>query len=55
MEAATASNHLEGAGPGEIGTVFAAGVQAPAVLLVAFIPMFFIAAAFYYMNRADPD
>ncbi|MBA2410244.1 MAG: APC family permease [Gammaproteobacteria bacterium] len=31
------------------------GVQAPAALLTSFIPMFFIAAAFYYMNRADPD
>lgn len=32
-----------------------AGVQAPAVLLASFVPMFFIAAAFYYMDRADPD
>jgi amino acid transporter len=31
------------------------GFQAPAALLVSFVPMFFIAAAFYYMNRADPD
>jgi amino acid transporter len=31
------------------------GVQAPAVLLASFIPMFLIASAFYYMNRADPD
>ena len=31
------------------------GLQAPAALLVAFVPMFFIAAAFYYMNRADQD
>jgi amino acid transporter len=31
------------------------GVQAPAVLLTAFVPMFLIASAFYYMNRADPD
>lgn len=35
--------------------VFDAGVQAPAVLLASFVPMFFIAAAFYYMNRADQD
>jgi hypothetical protein len=33
--------------------VVIAGVQAPAVLLASFVPMFFIAAAFYYMNRAD--
>ena len=25
------------------------------MLLASFVPMFFIAAAFYYMNRADPD
>jgi amino acid transporter len=31
------------------------GLQAPAALLVAFVPMFFIAAAFYYMNKADQD
>ncbi|MET0822825.1 MAG: APC family permease [Solirubrobacterales bacterium] len=35
--------------------VVAVGVKAPAVLLVSFIPMFFIAAAFYYMNRVDTD
>ena len=35
--------------------VVAVGVQAPAVLLASFVPMFFIAAAFYYMNRADQD
>jgi amino acid transporter len=39
-----------------IGTVVVVvGVQAPASLLTAFIPMFLIAAAFFYMNRADPD
>ena len=35
--------------------VVTVGVQAPAVLLASFVPMFFIAAAFYYMNRADQD
>ena len=35
--------------------VVGVGVQAPAVLLAAFVPMFLIASAFYYMNRADPD
>lgn len=30
-------------------------LQAPAVLLFSFVPMFLIAAAFFYMNRADPD
>lgn len=32
-----------------------AGTKAPAVLVVSFIPMLFIAGAFYYMNRADQD
>ena len=31
------------------------GFQAPAALIVSFIPMFFIASAFYYMNKADQD
>ena len=35
--------------------VVVVGVQAPAALLTAFVPMFLIAAAFFYMNRADPD
>ncbi len=35
--------------------VVAAGVNAPGVLLLSFIPMFFIAAAFFYLNRADQD
>ena len=30
-------------------------LQAPAALLVSFVPMFLIAGAFFYMNRADPD
>jgi amino acid transporter len=31
------------------------GIYSPAVMLVAFVPMLFIAAAYYYLNRADPD
>lgn len=31
------------------------GLQAPAIMWIAFIPMFCIALAYYYMNRADPD
>jgi amino acid transporter len=31
------------------------GLQAPASLIVSFVPMFFIASAFYYMNKADQD
>ena len=35
--------------------VVAAGIHAPGVLLLSFVPMFFIAAAFFYLNRADQD
>ncbi|MFN8160213.1 MAG: APC family permease [Solirubrobacterales bacterium] len=31
------------------------GFQSPAILWLAFVPMLFISAAYYYMNRADPD
>jgi amino acid transporter len=34
---------------------FEVGVQAPAALLISFVPMLFIATAYYAMNRADPD
>ncbi|HUY22456.1 MAG TPA: APC family permease [Acidimicrobiales bacterium] len=34
---------------------FYVGVRSPAVMLLAFVPMLFIAAAYYYLNRADPD
>src|SRR3954454_8802963 len=29
--------------------------HAPAIMLLSFVPMLLIAAAYYYMNRADPD
>ena len=35
--------------------VLALGVVAPAALLVGFVPMFFIAVSFYWLNRVDPD
>jgi amino acid transporter len=35
--------------------VVAVGVNAPGILLLSFVPMFFIAAAFFYLNRADQD
>jgi amino acid transporter len=40
---------------GFIVAVQGVGLQSPAVLLVSFIPMLFIAAAYRYMNKADPD
>ena len=39
-----------------LGFVAAAvALQAPAILLVSFIPMFLVAGGYYYMNKADPD
>jgi amino acid transporter len=39
-----------------LGVVAAAvGFASPAIMWVAFIPMFFIAASYYAMNRVDPD
>jgi amino acid transporter len=35
--------------------VAAVGFQSPAALWVAFIPMLFVATAYLYLNRADPD
>src|SRR5438552_3352558 len=40
---------------GFVVAVAGVGLQAPAVMLVAFIPMFCIAFAYRYMNQADPD
>ena len=39
-----------------LGTVVVVvGVYAPAALLASFVPMFLVATAFYYLNKADPD
>jgi len=35
--------------------VVAVGIHAPGILLFSFVPMFFIAAAFFFMNRVDTD
>src|ERR1700685_1965471 len=40
---------------GFIAAVGGLAYGSPAVMIVAFFPMAFIAAAYYYMNRADPD
>jgi amino acid transporter len=37
------------------GVTGEAGVQAPFIMLFAFVPMACIAASFYYLNKADPD
>jgi amino acid transporter len=53
--ASTAPAYSLAATLGFIVAVKGVGVHAPAVLLVSFLPMLLIAAAYKYMNRADPD
>src|SRR5215218_9826075 len=53
--ASTAPGYSLAASLGFIAAVGGIALQAPAILLLAFIPMAMIAAAYYYMNRADPD
>lgn len=51
--ASTAPGYSLAAGLG--GIVSEVGKQAPAIVWMAFIPMFFIASAYKYMNKVDPD
>src|ERR1700712_1610090 len=37
------------------GGALLAGVKAPAIMLLAFIPMYFIAVAYKELNEAEPD
>jgi len=53
--ASTAPGYSLAATLGFIVAVQGIGLQAPAVILIAFIPMGCIAAAYNYLNRADPD
>src|SRR3954454_5502400 len=53
--ASTAPGYSLAATLGFIVAIEGIGVQAPAVILIAFIPMGCIAAAYNYRNRADPD
>ncbi len=53
--ASTAPGYSMAATLGFIAAVPLLGLQSPAVILIAFFPMAAIAAAYYYMNRADPD
>ena len=53
--ASTAPGYSLAATLGFIVAVHGMGFHAPAVILVSFVPMLLIAAAYYYMNRADPD
>jgi amino acid transporter len=53
--ASTAPAYSLAATLGFIVAVKGVGVHAPAVMLVAFVPMLLVASAYKYLNRADPD
>lgn len=53
--ASTAPGYSLAAVLGLIVAVEGIGVQAPAALLVSFVPILFVALAYRYMNRVDPD
>jgi amino acid transporter len=53
--ASTAPGYSLAASLGLVVAVAGIGLQSPAILLAAFVPMLLIAASYYYMNRADPD
>src|SRR5512144_1798931 len=53
--ASTAPGYSLAASLGLVVAVQGIGLQAPAIMLLAFVPMLLIASAYYYMNRADPD
>jgi amino acid transporter len=53
--ASTAPGYSIAATLGFVVAVEGVGLQAPAVMLLAFVPMFCVAYAYRYMNQADPD
>jgi amino acid transporter len=53
--ASTAPGYSLAATLGVIAAVGGIGLQSPAIMIVSFLPMLCIAAAYYYLNRADPD
>lgn len=53
--ASTAPGYSLAATLGFIVAIEGVGLQSPAIILLAFIPMGCIAAAYNYFNRADPD
>ena len=53
--ASTAPAYSLAATLGYIVAVGGLGVHSPAVMIVAFLPMLFVAVGYWYLNRADPD
>ena len=40
---------------GLVTAVAGIGLKSPAIMIVSFVPMIFIAASYYYLNKVDPD
>src|SRR5436309_820712 len=53
--ASTAPAYSLAATLGFVTAVVGVGVKAPAVLIVSFVPILFVAASYRYLNKADPD
>ena len=53
--ASTAPAYSLAATLGFVTAVAGVGTKAPAVLLVSFLPILFVAAGYRFLNRADPD
>jgi len=53
--ASTAPGYSLAATLGFVVAIAGMGLHAPAVMIVSFVPMLLIAAAYNYMNKADPD
>src|SRR4051812_47522815 len=53
--ASTAPAYSLAATLGFVTAVAGVGLHAPAVLLVSFVPILFVAASYRYLNKADPD
>lgn len=53
--ASTAPAYSMAATLGFVMLVGGVGVQSPAIILIAFVPMLFISMGYRYLNQADPD
>ncbi|MCW3009812.1 MAG: Amino acid permease [Solirubrobacterales bacterium] len=53
--ASTAPGYSLAAVLGVIVAIAGVGVHAPGVMIAAFVPILFVATAYRYLNRADPD
>lgn len=53
--ASTAPAYSLAATLGFIVVIHGIGVKAPAVLIVSFVPIFFVSLGYRYLNKADPD